>query len=313
LFTRALESRRPQNWSIVAAMDGPPVRTRELPAAEQRRLASIADYYDCATLDYRYWNTALHMHFGCWRWPLSPFDRAAMVEQLSTDVTARLSLARAGVVVDLGCGVGSAARQLAQQDPRVRVIGLSLSANQVELGNRLSAASQLHDRVELRVGDYRSTTLANASAIGAYAIESACYDLEHGAGLLREAGRVLEPGARLVIADAFRRRSQLSRSARALERKMSDAWSLPGRMHDVASFTACLHEHGFDFEIEDISWRMAPCVLQIPLVALDFRLREGFGLDASRSANARAPLWCLLCVLLFPRCFGYYLITATRR
>lgn len=296
-------------------MDGTPLRTREHPAAEQQRLANIADYYDHATLDYRYWSRALHMHFGCWRWPLSPFNRAAMVEQLCIDVIERLSLnemSDGGTVLDLGCGVGSAARVLARQHPRARVIGLSLSATQVELGNRLGAASQLRERVELRVGDYRSTTLASGSAIGAYAIESACYDLEHGAGLIREARRVLEPGARLVIADAFRRHAQLPRPARALYRRMNDAWSLPG-MHEIKRFTACLDEHGFDVDIEDISLRVGPCVLQIPLVALGFRLREGFRIDPRRSANARAPLWCLLSVLLFPRCFGYYLITATRR
>jgi MPBQ/MSBQ methyltransferase len=293
-------------------MDGTPVRTRELPATERRRLANIADFYDRATSDYRYWDPGLHMHFGCWRWPLSPFDRAAMVEQLSADVITRLSLdARTGTAVDLGCGVGSAARQLATQHPGVRVIGLSLSSTQVELGNQLSAREDLHERVELRVGDYRSTTLASGSAIGAYAIESSCYDPEHGAGLIREARRVLEPGARLVIADAFRRRARLPRAARALERRMSKAWSLPG-MHEITHLTECLVEHGFAVEIEDISWRVAPCVFQIPRVALGFRLREGFKLDPHRTANARAPLWCLLSVLLFPRCFGYYLITARR-
>lgn len=293
-------------------MDGTPVRTIEPPATEQGQLARIADYYDSATTDYRYWHPGLHMHFGCWRWPLSPFDRAGMVEQLSTDVLARLAPTRGGTVLDLGCGVGSTARQLASLDPDVRVIGLSLSPQQVELGNRLSVTMQLRERVELRVGDYRATALAHGSAAGAYAIESACYDPEHGAGLIREAARTLEPGARLVIADAFRRRSQLPRLARALHRKMSEAWSLPG-IHDIDRFVACLVEHGFDVEIEDISWRVGPCVLQIPFVSLGFRLREGFRLDPARSANARAPLWCLLSVLLSPRCFGYYIITATRR
>ncbi len=41
--------------------------------------------------------------------------------------------------------------------------------------------------------------------------ESACYDPEGGEGLIREAARVLEPGARLVVADAFRRRDRLLR------------------------------------------------------------------------------------------------------
>lgn len=295
-------------------MDGAPVRTRELPPSEQRRLAGIVDYYDRATLDYRHWSPDLHMHFGCWRWPMSPFDRAAMVEQLSVDVLARLALARTsdGTVVDLGCGVGSSARLLARELTDVRVIGLSLSSSQVELGNRLGAEARLHERVELRVGDYRATGLASASVTGAYAIESACYDLEHGGGLIREAARILRPGARLVIADAFRRRP-LHRPARAIEARMADGWALPG-LNELDRFTAQLAEHGFAIEaVEDLSLRVAPSLVQVPWVALGFRVRAGWGLEPRRDGNVRASWWCLLCGLLFPRRFGYFVITAIRR
>lgn len=282
------------------------------PSSEQRRLDAIIDYYDRATLDYAHWNATLHMHLGCWRWPISPLDRAAMVEQLSADVIDRLALASPGTVVDLGCGVGSSARLLARRSPSIQVIGLSLSAAQIDLGNRLTRQAKLHERVELRVADYRETELANASMIGAYAIESACYDLEHGGGLIREAARILGPGARLVVADAFRRR-RLPRLARALERKMSVGWALPG-LSEIDRFCARLREHGFAIEaVEDISWRVAPSLVQIPWVALRFRLRAGLDLGPRRDANVHASWWCLLCALLFPRRFGYFMITATRR
>lgn len=301
-------------------MDGAPARRDVAHSEHPQRLREIADYYDRATDDYRHWSTALHMHFGCWRWPLSPFDRAAMVEQLSVDVIERLlsGPSREGAndpattVADLGCGVGTTARQLARLHPTARVIGLSLSARQVEWGNRLSADAALRERVELRVGDYCETALASASLAGAYAIESSCYDPNHGAGLIREAARVLEPGGRLIIADAFRRHRPMPRPARALERRMAAGWQLP-QLGELERFTASLTEHGFDFVVEDISLRVAPSAMQIPLVALGFRLREGFGLAAHRDATARAPLWGMLCGLLFPRRFGYYLISATRR
>lgn len=296
-------------------MDGSPVRSQQVQAAEQQRLANIADYFDRATADYRHWDAALHMHFGYWRWPLSPFKRAAMVEQLSAEVHDRLGLMREakGTILDLGCGVGTSARQLAVSHPAVRVLGLSVSPMQVELGNRSSAKAKLGERVELREADYRSTTLASASVIGAYAIESACYDGADGAGLIREAARVLRPGARLIIADGFRRKLRVPWAARAVERRMLAGWTLP-RFNVLDRFNANLRKHGFEIEAtRDISLRVLPSVLQVPLVSLVFRLREGFNLDERREGNASAPIWGLLCALLWPRRFGYYLITARRR
>lgn len=296
-------------------MDGSPVRSHQTQAADQRRLAKIADYYDRATADYHHWDAALHMHFGYWRWPLSPFKRATMVEQLSAEVHDRLGLTRGatGTVVDLGCGVGAAARQLATRHPALRVLGLSVSPMQVEFGNHTNAQTKLDGRVELRKADYRSTTLASASLIGAYAIESACYDIEGGAGLIREAARVLQPGARLIIADGFRRGPRIRGAARAVERRMLAGWTL-SRLHTLRRFTGNLREQGFEIEsVQDISLRVLPTLMQVPLVSLGFRLREGFGLDARREGNASAALWGLLCALLWPRRFGYYLITARRR
>jgi SAM-dependent methyltransferase len=293
------------------------------PGAEQAELASIAEFYDRATADYQHWSAALHMHFGLWRWPLSPFDRAGMLDALSRFTHERLGLDgdaegdadgdAEGTVVDLGCGVGSSARLLARAHPRSRVLGLSLSATQVELGNRLSVAAGLRERVEMRLGDYRSTSLAGASAVGAYAIESACYDFEGGAGLIREAARVLRPGARLVVADAFLRRADLPRPARIAARFMAEGWALTS-FNERDGFIAHLDELGFEVEsVEDLSLRVLPSLLQIPWVTLRFRLREGFGLGARREGNACAALWCLIAPLLWPRCFGYFVITARRR
>jgi SAM-dependent methyltransferase len=304
-------------------VDGAPASARECPDSEAQRLATIAEFYDHATADYRHWSAALHMHFGCWRWPLSPFDRAGMVERLSLDVLDRLDLSapvRADLasaaapisVLDLGCGVGTTARLLARRNPAVRVLGASLSPAQVAHGNRLSAALGLGERVELRVGDYRATACASASMAGAYAIESACYDPEHGAGLIREAARVLAPGARLVVADAFRRRPDLSRLAARVEQNMLAGWRLP-QLSQIDRFTAQLRQLGFEVTVEDLSWRVGPSLAQVPLVALDFRVRAGRPADPHRRGNASASVWGLVYALLFPRCLGYFLITATRR
>jgi hypothetical protein len=94
---------------------------------------------------------------------------------------------------------------------------------------------------------------------------------------------------------------------------MAASWVLPGllaREH----FTDSLREHGFELiAFEDVSLRVLPSLLQIPLAVLGFRLRSGAGLHARRLATLRASLWCLACALVWPRRFGYYIVTARRR
>jgi SAM-dependent methyltransferase len=279
--------------------------------AEAERIAAIADYYTVATADYGYWSPGFHMHFGYWRWPLSPFAREPMLDALSDVVHDRLAIDQSGVVLDLGCGVGSSARRLGRGRPSLRVLGLTLTPAQVEIGNAMTRAAELDDRVEVILADYRAIPLADGSAIGAYAIEAACYDPDGGAGLIREAARVLAPGARLVVADAFRRR-WLPRAAKACERNMSEGWVLPG-FAGQTEFLACLRAHGFEIcSVEDISLRVLPTVLQIPWVASSFRWRAGRELDPRRRGHLRACLWAMVCALVWPRRFGYFVITARK-
>jgi ubiquinone/menaquinone biosynthesis C-methylase UbiE len=170
----------------------------------------------------------------------------------------------------------------------------------------------LRERVELLCADYRAIPRAGGSAIGAYAIESACYDPDGGEGLIREAARVLEPGARLVVADAFRRRA-LPRGARACEANMAAGWVLP-ELNSQTEFLAYLREHDFELcSVEDISLRILPTLLQIPRAVASFRRHAGPGLDARRLGHLRSSLWSMACALLWPRRFGYFVITARRR
>jgi cyclopropane fatty-acyl-phospholipid synthase-like methyltransferase len=281
---------------------------------DTERLTAIADYYASATADYGHWSPGMHMHFGYWRWPLSPFVREPMLDALCDLVHERLQLGGDvdGTVLDLGCGVGSSARRLSRARPDARVVGLTVAPTQVEIGNAMTRVAGLHERVELISADYRAIPRDDASAIGAYAIESTCYDPEGGEGLIREAARVLEPGARLVVADAFRRRS-LPRGAQACEANMAAGWVLPG-LPSQTEFVACLRAHGFEVcSVEDISLRVLPTVMQIPRAVSSFRRRAGPGLDAHRLGHLRASLWALACALLWPRRFGYFVITAQRR
>lgn len=280
------------------------------------REAAIVEYYRLAGDDYAHWSADMHMHFGYCRRGAWPWQRSNMLRALSHVVHARLALApdQRGCVVDLGCGVGSSARELALAHAELELLGVTLVPEQVERGLALARAAGLERRVRLCVADYRKLPVPDAALVGAYAIESSCYDPSGGAALIREAARCLRPGARLVVADAFRRRSgALPRHAARCLRGMSEGWVLPG-LAALDEFVAALRDSGFvALDVADISWRVAPSLLHVPLAVLGFRLahrRESLALR--RRGNLHAPLWCLASALLAPRQFGYFLITATR-
>lgn len=280
------------------------------------REAAIVEYYRVAGDDYAHWSPDLHMHFGYCRRGAWPWQRGPMLRALTSVVHRELALApdQLGCVADLGCGVGSSARELARGYDALELLGVTLVPEQVERGRALTRVAGLDARVRLCVADYRTLPLPDAALVGAYAIESSCYDPSGGKALIREAARCLRPGARLVVADAFRRHAgPLPRHAARCLRGMSEGWVLPG-LAALDEFAAALREAGFvGLAITDISWRVAPSLLHVPLAVLRFRLaHRRTPLEPRRRGNSSAPLWCLASALLAPRHFGYFIVTATR-
>jgi MPBQ/MSBQ methyltransferase len=301
-------------------------------APDPRRAAALGDpgldpghsrliaYYEEAGPDFAQWSAGFNMHFGYYRRGLNPLHRESMLDELNRQVLSRLRLAdgAGGPIVDLGCGVGATVRYAASMFPAREIVGVTVVPWQVRKGNDWNRLLGLHPRARLELRDYVCTGLPPACLDGAYAIESACH--AEGAdkdALVREAARLLKPGATLVVADGFLKNAHrpLGRVFRRLHDALCRSFVLP-EMAQIERFAEALLRHGFgDVTVEEISWRVAPSALHAPVAVFWFALKKALQrepLGEWRINNLRGSL--LSAVLGANRLkFGYYLVAGTRR
>jgi len=237
----------------------------------------LVTYYTEAGMDYRAWSRNFNMHFGFYRWGMNPLALESMLEEMSRQVFHRLALRDGMKVLDLGCGLGAPTRALVARHD-VAATAVTKVEWQIAMARKLSEGSPARGSVEWRLGDFTALDLPDGAFQAAFSIEASCH--AEGAdkeAFVKECSRLLAPGAKLVVADGFMKRSVgLPRWYAALLGYMTRNWAVE-RFADLPAFCACLERHGFTvLAAEDISWRIAPSVLHVPRVTLKFLAGELF-------------------------------------
>jgi MPBQ/MSBQ methyltransferase len=280
----------------------------------------LEQYYSEAGPDYAAWSREFNMHFGFYRAGANPLCREAMLEQMNTEVLARLQLDGIAEprLLDLGCGLGATLRSFARRLPQARLLGVTRVPWQVEQARSLNSAAGCDGCVRVVEGDYQNTLLPGASFTGVYALESSCH--ARGAdksALLAEAHRLLRPGGRLVVADGFLTKDRFAGALQErIYRTLCDCWVIE-ELAQLDLFTTRLKGLGFiNVTVESLQMRVAPSVTHIPWVTLKFLLTDVvFGsrrMTRARWNNVLAPvLLPLVSAPLGP--MTYCMITATKR
>ena len=152
--------------------------------------SAIADHYNELDVFYReLWGE--HVHHGFWVTGQESPDAA--VRRL-IDVVAQEAQIKAGAkVLDIGCGYGGTARQLAQQYG-AEVTGITLSSAQYHYAKSVTAGSN----PTYLLADWLSSDFAPQSFEAAVSIEGSEHmpDREE---FFRRAHNVLQPGGRFVV------------------------------------------------------------------------------------------------------------------
>jgi cyclopropane fatty-acyl-phospholipid synthase-like methyltransferase len=160
----------------------------------------VRDYYDANT----------------WKFLLASEEQAIHRELWGPGVTTRgeavhyahaLTLGQLGPsdrrVLDLGCGVGTAALYLARRRP-VDVVGVSISPEQVRLAHRFAERGEpLQGNVRFAVADFTALPSELSGFDLAFAIEAFVH-ADPAAAFFEHAARALKPGGALVIVDDVR-------------------------------------------------------------------------------------------------------------
>ena len=205
--------------------------------------ADIVHYFETTTAEYN-WLWGTHRHLGLHCGLVDAAHRSHDAAVLNTNrVLADAAGISAGMrVLDAGCGVGGSSIWLAEHRG-AQVTGVNITSAQLDVAEKLVAERGLGDQVDFVCTDYADTRLPSASFDVVWALESFCY-AHSKAAFVAEAWRLLKPGGRLVLADAFLTVDSLSAKHERIVHNWQRGWAVP-KLISGQQMLSLLAEHGF--------------------------------------------------------------------
>ena len=278
----------------------------------------IVSYYVDTGLDYGEWSREFNMHFGYYRFPMNPFRREKMLEEMNVQVFKHLELTDTDTLIyDLGCGLAAPCRSFAKKFPDKKVKGVTIVPWQVSKAKELNILAKLDSSVELILGDYTKLPFEDNSADGVYAMESCCHcEGDDKAEFISEMLRVLKPGKRFVIVDGFIKGvpSSFGGLFRYCYKEICKGWALPS-FPQLGLVTDGIRQFGGgNIVVKDFSYRVAPSVMHAPVAVIYFLIKKilaGEKLNPIRIGHLKA---CLLGIVLglYRSRFSYCMVTGIK-
>jgi len=198
------------------------------------------EYYDSAQILYNLFWSDRALHYGFWEDGTKDLSEA--IENTNRFVSKLLNLQKKDYVLDAGCGTGGSSIFMAENFG-VKLIGVTLSPIQIKQARKNAGKLKLDNLINFKLMDFNKMEFENETFTKIFGIESVCH-ADNKSHFLREAYRILEPGGRIVIADGFLIRNNLTKKEKEIYNKCLKGWKV-ANLSNKADFWDDLIKTGF--------------------------------------------------------------------
>ncbi|MFD7975196.1 SAM-dependent methyltransferase [Streptomyces sp. NPDC059071] len=191
------------------------------------------------------------LHMGYWESPDDPATMSEASERLTGLMAERLGVGPGQRVLDIGCGTGAPAIQLARTTGAA-VVGITNSPVQARLATEKAREAGVADRVEFRCEDATRLGYPAGSFDAVWLFES-IMAMPDRLAVLRLAADVLRPGGRLALTDFLDRKEPAVGAEQGDQPRYS---VLFGKLMPLPDYPGLLEAAGLvPVEIADVSDR----------------------------------------------------------
>jgi cyclopropane fatty-acyl-phospholipid synthase-like methyltransferase len=165
---------------------------------------NVADYYERIWSVFTKWWKAektLGLHYALYDKNAKNFESAILNMNDFVGKLLKLDEEKPLKILDAGCGIGGTSIYLAEKYPYIKFTGITITPPQKELAIKFARERNISN-VSFMIKNYLETDFPDNHFDGIFALESTSY-ASSKKKFVQEMYRILKPGGRLVVVDAF--------------------------------------------------------------------------------------------------------------